>query len=50
VQAHPAADLFPLLDGEDLEGLVSSIREHGFDARKPIVRYRGLDEVMRFAA
>ncbi len=41
-QAHPAADLFPLLDGPDLEGLVESIRKHGYDARKPVVRYRGV--------
>lgn len=41
-QAHPAADLFPMLEGDRLEELVVSMRERGFDDSKPILRYRGL--------
>lgn len=50
VKAHPAADLFPLLDGPDLAGLVHDIRTHG--QIEPIVVHQGkiLDGRNRFRA
>ena len=29
MNSHPYADLFPLLDGDDLDRLAEDIREHG---------------------
>jgi N6-adenosine-specific RNA methylase IME4 len=40
-KAHPAAEAFPLLGAGVLDELVESMREHGFDKHKPIVRYQG---------
>jgi len=49
-QAHPLADLFPLMTPEDLAALVADIREHGL--RVPIVVYQDqvLDGRNRLAA
>jgi len=41
VTAHAAAELFPLLDDTTLKPLVDSMRSSGFDASKPVLRYRG---------
>jgi protein-tyrosine-phosphatase len=40
-EAHPAADLFPMLDDAELRPLIENIRTKGFDPGKPILRYRG---------
>jgi hypothetical protein len=38
---HPIADLFPLLQGEELRALERDIRENGFDGDRPIVIFEG---------
>ncbi len=38
---HPAAELFPLLDEEQLQPLVESMQLHGYDRTKPVLRYAG---------
>lgn len=41
MSCHHAATLFPLMSDADLEPLVASMREGGFDAEHPVLRYRG---------
>jgi hypothetical protein len=41
VSSHPAATLFPLMSDAELEPLVASMREGGFDPESPVLRYRG---------
>src|SRR5437870_1836036 len=50
MQAHPLAELFPLIDGNELKELADSIRQEG--QREPIVLYEGkiLDGRNRFQA
>lgn len=37
---HPAADMFPILDGKDLAGIIASMQREGFRADKPIIVWR----------
>jgi N6-adenosine-specific RNA methylase IME4 len=47
---HPIASIFPIMDGEEFDGLVSDIREHGL--REPITLFEGkvLDGRNRYLA
>ncbi len=36
--AHPAANLFPMMSGDEFQNLCLSMRQHGFDPSKPIKR------------
>lgn len=36
---HPAAELFPMMSAEELQGLADDIREHG--QREPVILYHG---------
>ena len=38
--AHPLAEMFPLMDGEDLTALAEDIKQHGLN--QPIIIYEGL--------
>lgn len=50
MRAHPAAEIFPLLTGDELFALAEDIRQHGL--RQPIIEHEGmiLDGRNRFAA
>ena len=41
MKAHPISELFPLLEGAELDALVLSMRTHGFDPSHPVVIYEG---------
>lgn len=41
MRSHEAAELFPLLAGDALNVLVESMRVHGYDPKKPVVRLDG---------
>lgn len=40
MQAHPYADLFPMMTSAELDALAADVAEHGL--RHPVVRYQGL--------
>ena len=50
MQSHPAAEIFPMMLGSDLDALVADIRDNG--QREPVVLHEGLilDGRNRFAA
>jgi hypothetical protein len=52
LKAHPIADLFPLLSGPEFEALVEGMRAHGYDARHPVLTFKGqiLDGRNRYRA
>lgn len=52
LEAHPLADLFPLMSAQEYEDLLASVRDHGFRASEPIVLFEGriLDGRNRYTA
>lgn len=42
MKAHPIAEMFPLLDGAEMDALVLSMKTHGFDPAHPVVLHEGL--------
>lgn len=37
-EAHPAANLFPMMSGDELHNLIVSLKQNGFDPTKPITK------------
>jgi hypothetical protein len=52
MEFHPFSEVYPLMPDEELNRLTTAMRERGYDARFPIVRYGGkiLDGRNRFRA
>jgi N6-adenosine-specific RNA methylase IME4 len=52
LEFHPLANLFPLLEGEEFDALVGSMKEHGYRSGEEIVLYEGkiLDGRNRYRA
>lgn len=49
-ETHPAADIFPLLDGADLDALAADIRDHGLRNPVIVIGSKVLDGRNRLAA
>lgn len=51
-EPHELANLFPMMNAEEMTALITDMRENGFDASSPIITYKGkiLDGRNRYAA
>lgn len=51
-EPHELANLFPMMNAEEMHALITDMRENGFDASSPIITYKGtiLDGRNRYAA
>lgn len=52
LQPHEYANLFPMMNAEEMNALIQDMRENGYDASSPIITYKGkiLDGRNRYAA